>query len=446
MMQRNRLLNIFKSKYFYLITLLSVWLLVQVFFFGVEKVPDRSLQLSSSTTVSAIAATLPSNGLEEASPSYYDLHLKLLSDTVVSHVVENAESQPEFKTVTLRKNSVVAVTVPSSLFGSVDPTRLSPSQIHLNDILSKLDSVKSDPPYNSRQEVTVIETPRRDKALRGETVRVDLRSLANKRVISFKKVEIVEDVDYGEGDEESDTSPVVSNDQKTNGTIPCLSSACLQPTLPKNSFDIIEMARNLLPKTKTLEEILADYDKSTQVKELLNAAATGYKAVRRKTGGKSYPVDGKVNRSIGACFNGVKALLSKAGWIDSPADLPEEHAKNAGTHLKKNGFVNLLENPEFAKKITNINEVPVGSVLVYEGHGGNRGKKRDPGYNSGHIEVKTRQGYMSDYFSPNPRTDGPLTGKYRKLIGVYIKSDSNMPNVLMAMSDKSKGSKNENFN
>jgi hypothetical protein len=44
---------------------------------------------------------------------------------------------------------------------------------------------------------------------------------------------------------------------------------------------------------------------------------------------------------------------------------------------------------------------PVGSVLVYGGRG------------AGHVEFRTKQGFVSDFSTPNPSK--------RPLIGVYVK-------------------------
>jgi hypothetical protein len=69
------------------------------------------------------------------------------------------------------------------------------------------------------------------------------------------------------------------------------------------------------------------------------------------------------------------------------------YAKHAATELPQQfGFKKIsVRNPAAA---------PLGSVLVYGG--------RD----AGHVEIRTRNGFVSDYFSPTPKADRPFIGAY----------------------------------
>jgi hypothetical protein len=94
------------------------------------------------------------------------------------------------------------------------------------------------------------------------------------------------------------------------------------------------------------------------------------------------------------CWHYVKEALLASGVIDSRPK--SELAKDAAQDLVSNyGFKRLPVNDPFA--------APVGSVLVY---GANRA--------AGHVEIRTRDGFVSDFYSktPSPR---PLLGVYAKL-------------------------------
>jgi len=94
------------------------------------------------------------------------------------------------------------------------------------------------------------------------------------------------------------------------------------------------------------------------------------------------------------CWHYVKEALLASGVIDSRPK--SELAKDAAQDLVSNyGFKRLPVNDPFS--------APVGSVLVY-------GAKRA----AGHVEIRTRDGFVSDFYSktPSPR---PLLGVYAKL-------------------------------
>jgi len=94
------------------------------------------------------------------------------------------------------------------------------------------------------------------------------------------------------------------------------------------------------------------------------------------------------------CWHYVKEALLASGVIDSRPK--SEFAKDAAQDLVSNyGFKKLSVRDPFA--------APLGSVLVY---GANR--------TAGHVEIRTRDGFVSDFLSrtPSPR---PLLGVYAKL-------------------------------
>ncbi len=96
--------------------------------------------------------------------------------------------------------------------------------------------------------------------------------------------------------------------------------------------------------------------------------------------------------SHGTCWRYVKNALLDAGVVDSRPTTG--YAKEAGWELTNNfGFKQIA--------CTDPLKAPVGSVIVYGGRG------------AGHVEIRTKSGFVSDFFTPNPC-------KY-PLIGVYVK-------------------------
>ncbi len=125
------------------------------------------------------------------------------------------------------------------------------------------------------------------------------------------------------------------------------------------------------------------------------------------------------HKSEGACYAWVKdALLAAGATKNRLSGVP---AKGAGPQLVANGFVNVLSQP--GNTIRSPYDAPPGAILVYGAAPG----ATDKNVKWGHIEIRTRNGFASDYFSARART-GPATngleGRGRVLIGVYIKPDA----------------------
>jgi hypothetical protein len=97
-------------------------------------------------------------------------------------------------------------------------------------------------------------------------------------------------------------------------------------------------------------------------------------------------------RSQGTCWRYVKNALLSAGLVDTRPTTA--YAKEAAQELtSKYGFRKI--------SCSNPYEAPLGSVLVYGGAG------------AGHVEFRTRGGFVSDFTTPRPSK--------RPLIGVYVK-------------------------
>jgi opacity protein-like surface antigen len=96
--------------------------------------------------------------------------------------------------------------------------------------------------------------------------------------------------------------------------------------------------------------------------------------------------------SHGSCWHYVKNALLDAGVVDSRPKTA--YAKEAASELTSDfGFRRIACSDPL--------KAPLGSVLVYGGRG------------AGHVELRTKTGFVSDFTNVNPST--------RPLIGVYVK-------------------------
>jgi hypothetical protein len=96
--------------------------------------------------------------------------------------------------------------------------------------------------------------------------------------------------------------------------------------------------------------------------------------------------------STSRCWHYVKNALVAAKLVSTRPTT--EYAKQAGEELQhKFGFTKLAINDPYA--------APIGSVLVYGGHG------------AGHVEFRTPAGFVSDFTNIRPSR--------RPLLGVYVK-------------------------
>lgn len=111
-----------------------------------------------------------------------------------------------------------------------------------------------------------------------------------------------------------------------------------------------------------------------------NSVAEAIRAAKRAAG-----------HSKKLCYRYVKRALLAGDLLDT---YPQgSYPRNSVGEFKRQGMVNLLDNPKYSGKIKRAEDAPKGAVLIYR-HG------RHPG----HIEIKTANGknatYVSDYQSP----------------------------------------------
>lgn len=169
-----------------------------------------------------------------------------------------------------------------------------------------------------------------------------------------------------------------------------------------------------------IEELVKKYETSKEVQKLISVTNKGYVVHFH---GKSKRVkNGVESASIRACYRGVKTALLKSGITDGKY-LSGISAKSAGKFLEKAGFVNLLKT-EYKEKIKTPYDCPKGAVIVYSGG------------RNGHIEICTGTGFVSDYYSSEPRTGRSMSANRRTVIGVYIKSNSEINNYLASNEKK----------
>lgn len=160
------------------------------------------------------------------------------------------------------------------------------------------------------------------------------------------------------------------------------------------------------PQAAGLRESMA-----SQESEVAHLTGTGAMLLSFETYAKNAEVmkmirvmKAKAGRPKGQCYRHAKVGLRAAGLVDRY--LKGESAKGAGRELEKSCFRNimgLVRTPEAA---------PVGAILVYEGG------------RHGHLEVRTEDGFVSDYTSRIPRTGGGAEGRNRVLKAVYVKFDT----------------------
>lgn len=140
-----------------------------------------------------------------------------------------------------------------------------------------------------------------------------------------------------------------------------------------------------------------------------------------------YKQRGRINpksgyrKSTHHCGAYVRVALEKAGLIRKGGLHPSAQARYYGCGLEANGFHNACAGSNACKPYRSSTctitpkQAPVGSVLVYDTLG--------CAHPAGHIEIKTSQGYVSDYFNTAPRTksEDRAVGSCRRLIGIWTK-------------------------
>lgn len=217
------------------------------------------------------------------------------------------------------------------------------------------------------------------------------------------------------------TVPVSSNEGK-----PCTSCLNVEMLTNKSAFNFIhayQSANSSDKKITSMDELVKAYESSSEVKKLIKTLNKGYQV--RFHGRETWVKNGRISSSIRACFKGVKIALQKSG-ITNGDYLKGSSGKDAGKSLKEYGFINLMKT-DYKDKIKSPYDCPKGAVIVYSG-----------GHN-GHTEICTGSGFMSDYYSKEPRSGSRLSGNGRTVTGIYIKSNDKINNYLAFNERKKEG-------
>lgn len=212
--------------------------------------------------------------------------------------------------------------------------------------------------------------------------------LALRYLVGTRAVEIVA-ADISEADR-SEIDQITALQAETEAAGPSI--PCRLCSRPNNPADPLAAVQDEVALTALMSDIAA-YSSSKEVQDTIAHA------MRKKR-----------SRSTGNCYRYVKRALLNGGLIDDY--FWSKSAKNAGPFLRERGFVNLMDNPLIRDRIKSPYDAPPGAVLVYSGG------------THGHIEIRTENGFVSDYYAATARsgaeTNG-LRGVGRTLIGVYYK-------------------------
>ncbi len=164
------------------------------------------------------------------------------------------------------------------------------------------------------------------------------------------------------------------------------------PFLPALFFAGVVLSAPLAAQADSLFDARTAQTPDLDLQRILGPKSAGIRYDKRMLRAAQIAAARARKHSTSRCWRWVKNALVDAGVVSSRPT--SEYAKQAGTELQsKYGFTKLNIRDPFA--------APVGSVLVYGGHG------------AGHVEFRTAQGFVSDFMSPTPSP--------RPLIGVYVK-------------------------
>ncbi len=144
-------------------------------------------------------------------------------------------------------------------------------------------------------------------------------------------------------------------------------------------------------------------DKTQKLIDIAYEGSKKYRNEKRTITGKKAS-----SKSLGRCSMYTLIAMRSSGCFDRTV---RGDAKTMGPTFLDQGFTNLLNQPNAANTYKTLYDFPPGTVLIYGGG------------DAGHIEMRTKFGFVSDYFSNTPRTgsNGSKSGRKRYLIGAYVK-------------------------
>jgi hypothetical protein len=169
---------------------------------------------------------------------------------------------------------------------------------------------------------------------------------------------------------------------------------------------------------KKWSDFSKEYSNRPEMKKLTEALNTGISQVLGPKGQVKKIKKPKTFFS-GYCYRYVKKALLTSGLASRYLKGAKAYEADNGP-LTKEGFTNILKDKTLRPLIETVGDLPNGTILVYSG-----GK-------AGHIEVKTRFGFISDSISARPVIGSPekrcgkckskFSGRNRHLVGAYLLS------------------------
>ena len=168
------------------------------------------------------------------------------------------------------------------------------------------------------------------------------------------------------------------------------------------------------PNRQSLEYKTCLYSRSQQVRRMMDRADT----TLDPRWAKKYPRT-PTSAFLYTCYRGVKFRLKDAGLVPGYLNGDARPMSSAPASLRANGFINIMGSSLIKKP----DDAPPGAVLVYSDEKDFTHRGSAP---YGHIEIRTYDGYVSDFKSPTALTKDQMsrsrtaTGT-RRLIGIYIK-------------------------
>lgn len=242
-----------------------------------------------------------------------------------------------------------------------------------------------------------------------------------------------------------------ADQSKTEAEPSCIS--CLKsPPTPKNQLDhqkVIKKLQNLENQAQAPQKKEPECITCNRVHLTKSPSVNGDQIWRKFPQISAYSEHPEVKAMIryaeshahrasrGMCYRYVKEALCRSprgkrckggslvgNYLNGTPVFPEVPSRsnpkigpNAIRNLKKQDFINLLEDPTFSSIVQNPASAPKGAIMIYQG-----------GKNGGHIEIKTGHGangsYISDFKAPNSIMKNELAGrasKNYKLVGVMVK-------------------------
>lgn len=292
------------------------------------------------------------------------------------------------------------------------------------------ESESSSEKKSTKQKVKIIDSM--DKELKKKKdliVEIDVEDLDKFEVTQQDGAPITIDSDFDGDQNWNPNAEETIKDPKTEAQVSKYCKTCQA----NKKFDLKDLAQDLSFKTKAsrVNSLFANL-KTPEDQKVKNQVDLSIKEA----------IKNKKTKSTGWCYRYTKDALLAAGMTKPRLD--GRYAKQAGTELEKQGFINLLDpvqvgltrlNGEPMKELlSNPYLAPKGAILVYAPNPSDRlvrvceKKNKKKCYwdqDAGHIEIKTdvagKGGVVSDYYNDKPRTGGSLQTADRKLVGIYYK-------------------------